>query len=77
MRVYELARELGVDSKEVVARALELGIDVKTASSGLSDQAAESVRVSLTSPPHVSDTEPPEPPAEPPTLVDSLASVPD
>ena len=68
MRVYELARELGVDSKELVARALELGIDVKTASSGLSDQGAESVRVSFTSPPEVSDAEPAEPPAEPTTL---------
>ena len=72
MRVYELARELGVDSKELVARALELGIDVKTASSGLSDQGAESVRVSFTSPPEVSDAEPAEPPAEPPTLVEPI-----
>ena len=40
MRVYELARELGIDSKEVLAHAKELGIDVKTASSGLGDEAA-------------------------------------
>jgi hypothetical protein len=29
MRVYELARELGVDSKEVLAQAAELGLDVE------------------------------------------------
>lgn len=39
MRVYELARDLEVDSKDVLAHALELGVDVKTASSGLSDEA--------------------------------------
>ncbi len=40
-RVYELARELGLESKDVLARAQELGYDVKTASSGLEeDQAA-------------------------------------
>ncbi|MCB1245632.1 MAG: translation initiation factor IF-2 N-terminal domain-containing protein, partial [Acidimicrobiia bacterium] len=39
VRVYELARELGEESKEVLARAQELGIDVKTASSGLDEEA--------------------------------------
>jgi translation initiation factor IF-2 len=34
-RVYELARDLDLESKVVLARAQELGIDVKTASSGL------------------------------------------
>ncbi len=38
-RVYELARELGEDSKDVLARAQELGLEVKTASSGLDDDA--------------------------------------
>ena len=32
-RVYELARDLGVDSKDVLEQALELGLEVKTASS--------------------------------------------
>ena len=36
-RVYELARDMGLDSKEVLARAQELGIEVKTASSGLAE----------------------------------------
>ena len=47
MRVYELARDLGVDSKEVLAHAKELGIEVKTASSGLTDEAAELLRLAF------------------------------
>lgn len=47
MRVYELARDLGVDSKEVLAHAQELGIEVKTASSGLNDEAAELLRLAF------------------------------
>ncbi len=46
MRVYELARDLGLESKDVLARAQELGIDAKTASSGLSDDDAALVRLS-------------------------------
>ena len=47
MRVYELARDLGVESKEVLARAAELGIAAKTASSGLDDDGAELIRLSF------------------------------
>jgi len=46
MRVYELARELGLESKEVLARAIELGIEAKTASSGLDDDAAGLIKLS-------------------------------
>ena len=45
-RVYELARELGRESKEVLARAQELGIEAKTASSGLDEEAVELLRLS-------------------------------
>jgi len=45
-RVYELARELGRESKDVLSRAQELGIEVKTASSGLDEDAAALVRLS-------------------------------
>ncbi|MDK1018631.1 MAG: translation initiation factor IF-2 [Actinomycetota bacterium] len=45
-RVYELARDLGLESKDVLARVQELGIDAKTASSGLDEDAAELVRLS-------------------------------
>ena len=47
MRVHELAKELGVASKEVLAQATELGIEVKTASSGLSDEAADLLRLAF------------------------------
>ncbi len=47
MRVYELARDLGVDSKEVLAQAGDLGIEVKTASSGLDDESAELIRLAF------------------------------
>ncbi len=45
-RVYELARELGLESKEVLARAQELEIAVKTASSGLDQEAVDLIRLS-------------------------------
>ncbi len=45
-RIYELARDLGLESKDVLARALELGLDVKTASSGLDEDEAGLVRLS-------------------------------
>ena len=46
VRVYELARELGEESKDVLERAQELGVEVKTASSGLDEEAAALVRMS-------------------------------
>ncbi|MFZ0012628.1 MAG: translation initiation factor IF-2 [Acidimicrobiia bacterium] len=48
MRVYELARELGVDSKEVLEQAQDLGLEVKTASSGIDDESADLVRLAFT-----------------------------
>jgi len=47
VRVYELARDLGVDSKELLIQAQDLGIDVKTASSGLDDESAELLRLAV------------------------------
>jgi translation initiation factor IF-2 len=46
MRVYELARQLGVESKDVLARAADLGLGVHTASSGLDDDATVLIRMS-------------------------------
>jgi translation initiation factor IF-2 len=46
MRIYELARDLGLESKEVLARAQELGIEVKTASSGLDEDSEALLRLS-------------------------------
>ncbi|HEY7469851.1 MAG TPA: translation initiation factor IF-2 [Acidimicrobiia bacterium] len=63
MRVYELARELGVDSKELLQQAQDLGVDVKTASSGLDDESAELLRLAVAGEP---EPEPePEPELEP------------
>jgi translation initiation factor IF-2 len=65
MRVYELARELGLDSKEVLAQARELGFEVKTASSGLDDESAELVRLAFAPEEEpVAEEEAPEPEAE-------------
>ena len=47
VRVYELARDLGQDSKDVLERARELGIEAKTASSGLDEDSANLVRTSF------------------------------
>ena len=68
MRVYELARELGLESKEVLARAQDLGVEVSTASSGLDDDSAELVRLSYQEEQEEAVTEEPataEAPAEP------------
>jgi translation initiation factor IF-2 len=45
-RIYELARQLGLESKDVLTRAQELGFEVKTASSGLEEDDAQLVRLS-------------------------------
>jgi translation initiation factor IF-2 len=47
VRVYELARDLGVDSKDLLQQAQDLGIEVKTASSGLDDESAELLRLAV------------------------------
>ncbi len=43
VRVHEIATELGIKSKEVVDKAIEMGIDVKTASSSVSMEEAEKI----------------------------------
>jgi translation initiation factor IF-2 len=47
VRVYELARELGVESKEILEQAEELGLDARTASSGLSQEGADLLRLAF------------------------------
>ncbi|MFS9313750.1 translation initiation factor IF-2 [Streptococcus oralis] len=46
-RLYEIAKELGKESKEVVARAKELGLDVKSHSSSVEAAAAEQIAASF------------------------------
>jgi translation initiation factor IF-2 len=43
VRVHEIAKELGIKSKEVVDKATEMGLEVKTASSGVSPEEAEKI----------------------------------
>jgi translation initiation factor IF-2 len=44
-RVYELAKELGIENKELISRLEKLGIAVKSPSSGLEDNDVEKVRI--------------------------------
>lgn len=46
-RVYELAKELGIDNKELISRIEKLGIAVKSPSSGLEDTDVERIRMEL------------------------------
>ncbi|DAB27489.1 MAG: translation initiation factor IF-2 [Sulfurimonas sp. RIFOXYD12_FULL_33_39] len=43
VRVHEIAKELGIASKDVVKKASDMGIDVKSANSSVSMQEAESL----------------------------------
>ena len=47
VRLYEIAKELGKESKEVVARAKELGLDVKSHSSSVEADAGERIKSSF------------------------------
>jgi len=64
-RVYELARELGLESKDVLERAQDLGIEVKTASSGLDEESAALVTMSFDESAGSSPAAAPEPQPEP------------
>lgn len=46
-RLYEIAKELGKESKEVVARAKELGLDVKSHSSSVDEAVAAKIAASF------------------------------
>ena len=46
-RVYELARELGLESKQVLDQAHLLGIEAKTASSSIEDSDADLIRLAF------------------------------
>ena len=47
VRLYEIAKELGKESKEVVARAKELGLDVKSHSSSVEADVGERIKSSF------------------------------
>src|SRR6266536_2392166 len=68
IRVYELARELGVENAVVLDLANELKIGVKSHSSSIDDPSADRVRrladsKGLRREPAVEEPEPPKPPA--------------
>ncbi len=56
VRVHEIATELGIKSKEVVDKAIEMGIEVKTASSGVSPEVAEKIMNYIMNPAAVAPT---------------------
>ena len=62
-RIYELARDLGMESKDVLARAHELGLDAKTASSSLDEDGVGLVRLSYQDDATEADATQPEPAA--------------
>lgn len=43
VRIHEIAKESGFESKEILAKALELGINVKTASSSVDEDVAAAI----------------------------------
>ncbi len=59
MRIYELARELKLDSKEILKVALEMGFEVKNHMSNLDSGQVQAVRKALTKP--VDKAEPAKP----------------
>lgn len=66
MRVYALAKELSLTSKELLARLKELGIEVASHSSSLTEEQADRARKALAapSPAGAAKEETPAPPAE-------------
>ena len=61
VRVYELAKELDVSNKELLAQLDALGIEAKSHSSSISEEDAEKVRAGA---PALADEPAPEPPVE-------------
>ena len=47
IRVYELAKEAGVDSKELTAKLIDLGFNIKAYNSTLDEETAQKVRAEL------------------------------
>ena len=47
VRVFQLARDLGLPSQEVIDRLKRLGVDVKTASSSVDEDTADKLKRAL------------------------------
>ena len=67
VRIYQIARELGLSSQDVIQQAIEIGLAVKAASSSISSEEAELVRFALVGevPPAPAPAPAPEPQPEP------------
>jgi len=79
MRAYELARELGLESKDLLEQAHSLGIEVKTASSSIEESDAELIRLAIAeanAPAVVPEPEPASEPEPEPEREIKLVSVP-
>ena len=63
VRIYQIARELGLSSQDVIQQAIEIGLAVKAASSSISSEEAELVRFALVG--EVPPAPAPEPQPEP------------
>ncbi len=80
VRIYELARELGLESKEVLERAQSLGIEAKTASSSIEESDADLIKLAIAESRAPATESTPEPAPEPepePAARDSLVSEPE
>lgn len=57
IRIYELAKELNIDSKELTKMIRDLGVDVKNHMSVIDDEAAEIIRQTLAPPEEIQEEE--------------------
>ena len=57
VRVHELAKELNLASADILFHANELGIEVKTASSGLTEDEVELLKIKFDSESNINETE--------------------
>ncbi len=61
VRIYEIAKDLDVESRVVVVVAQEMGLDVKTASSGVDEGDADRIKAALRGGPAADAAAPPQP----------------
>ncbi len=76
IRIYALAKKLGVDSKDILDLSRELGFDVKNQLSSLDEEQEERVKQRLRSPQkdHAAPTTAPPPPSQPSSSLPNLDS---
>ena len=77
VRIYDLAKKLGIESKEVLSKAKELGIaEARVASSSLDKITAEYLEGHLASLRSAAPPAPPAPPEKPIMVVTEVAPPP-